>query len=344
MKFQSFENKKIPVIIFLSCLFLTVVSYSLSSLYYDMDSEYLKVSEFGKNHPFEKIRVIAIFGLTVAFKKVMMILCIPILFSVYLFIYKEDADVKLDFKMRKLYFLKKNLFQPSIGSNGNQNVLKKEESPIKEHEIRKTNLNKSVNKFNKLTFMLVYIVSIIYSFIILTYLNTNFTEIEKYQIANEIIGKRTEIINEFLQEKNSSEITFGQKINKMFFPFTQISNFKKNTFIYNLLGSSSKSTITDAEASIIKNYLEKDNEFNLLKNFDLENSPKVFDYFPIGSLISILLILGVLFYGKIRHMLVAFLLMVALLFFSSSLLFYQMNLNKEKAIQLRIKEIQKRYS
>ena len=95
-------EKKISIVIFLVCLFLIILAYSFSELYIILGNEIYKKSGYPGLKGMEVTKMFVFFGIMIPLKKFIAFISFFIFISIYLFLFKNDSQIKKMFLDNKL--------------------------------------------------------------------------------------------------------------------------------------------------------------------------------------------------------------------------------------------------
>ncbi len=180
---------------------------------------------------------------------------------------------------------------------------------------------------------------LLFVFSVILYLNLSFKIIDVYKLKSEILEKSLKETSLYLDE----DVDFSRGYLDSFFkslPFSQIIEYKKQKFIYDLLiyNKSNKQISGDA-----KDILTSINSFNSLKGIiDLTGkNNSEYALYQILGVISVLLIIAII-YVFIKYKKPSFLsyyVFILGIFYITNLGFYSFRLQKEKLIEKTLNEI-----
>lgn len=95
-------EKKISIVIFLVCLFLIILAYSFSEHYIILQGEILKRNDYPMLKGMEATKMFVFFGIMIPLKKFIAFISFFIFISTYLFLFKQDSQIKKMFLDNKL--------------------------------------------------------------------------------------------------------------------------------------------------------------------------------------------------------------------------------------------------
>jgi hypothetical protein len=93
-------DKKTSIVIFLACLFLIILANSFSEEYIILGDEILKKNDYLKG--MEVTKMFVFFGIKIPLKKFIAFISFYIFISIYLFLFKNDSQIKKMFLDNKL--------------------------------------------------------------------------------------------------------------------------------------------------------------------------------------------------------------------------------------------------
>lgn len=172
--------------------------------------------------------------------------------------------------------------------------------------------------------------------ITISYLKTPFNEIDSYKLEAEIADE----IVIYISKYRDVDIDYLKGFINSFsasLPFSQIIEYKKQSFIYNLALYNNEGKQIPID---IKNILVSSNEFYSLKKLNLENSNSKYTFYQFLGLITVLFIItGIYFTIKFKKpdFLNYYIFIIVVLYFTN-LIFFGLVSDKERLIEKTLKE------
>lgn len=179
---------------------------------------------------------------------------------------------------------------------------------------------------------------LLFVFTVMLYLNLPFKIIDVYELKSEILEKSLKETSLYLDEDVDFSRGYLDSFSKSL-PFSQIIEYKKQKFIYDLLIYNKSSKQISGEA---KDILTSINSFNSLKEIIRltgKNNSK-YALYQILGVISVLLIIAII-YVIIKYKkpsILSYYVFILGLFYITNLVFYSSRLQKEKLIEKTLKE------
>lgn len=172
--------------------------------------------------------------------------------------------------------------------------------------------------------------------ITISYLKIPFNEIDSYKLEAEIADE----IVIYISKYRVVDIDYLKGFINSFsasLPFSQIIEYKKQSFIYNLALYNNEGKQIPID---IKNILVSSNEFYSLKKLNLENSNSKYTFYQFLGLITVLFIItGIYFTIKFKKpdFLNYYIFIIVVLYFTN-LIFFGLVSDKERLIEKTLKE------
>lgn len=194
-----------------------------------------------------------------------------------------------------------------------------------------------IEQFKK-QFLKEIITILLFVFTVMLYLNLPFKIIDVYELKSEILEKSLKETSLYLDEDVDFSRGYLNSFSKSL-PFSQIIEYKKQKFIYDLLIYNKSSKQISREA---KDILSSINSFNSLKEIIRLTGKNNSEYalYQILGVISVLLIIAII-YVIIKYKkpsILSYYVFILGLFYITNLVFYSSRLQKEKLIEKTLKE------
>ena len=179
---------------------------------------------------------------------------------------------------------------------------------------------------------------LLFVFTVMLYLNLPFKIIDVYELKSEILEKSLKETSLYLDEDVDFSRGYLDSFSKSL-PFSQIIEYKKQKFIYDLLIYNKSSKQISGEA---KDIVRSINSFNSLKEIIKLTGKNNSEYalYQILGVISVLLIIAII-YVIIKYKkpsILSYYVFILGLFYITNLVFYSSRLQKEKLIENTLKE------
>lgn len=194
-----------------------------------------------------------------------------------------------------------------------------------------------IEQFKK-QFLKEIITILLFVFTVMLYLNLPFKIIDVYELKSEILEKSLKETSLYLDDDVDFSRGYLDSFSKSL-PFSQIIEYKKQKFIYDLLIYNKSSKQISGEA---KDILTSINSFNSLKEIIKLTGKNNSEYalYQILGVISVLLIIAII-YVIIKYKkpsILSYYVFILGLFYITNLVFYSSRLQKEKLIEKTLKE------
>ena len=194
-----------------------------------------------------------------------------------------------------------------------------------------------IEQFKK-QFLKEIITILLFVFTVMLYLNLPFKIIDVYELKSEILEKSLKETSLYLDEDVDFSRGYLNSFSKSL-PFSQIIEYKKQKFIYDLLIYNKSSKQISREA---KDILSSINSFNSLKEIIRLTGKNNSEYalYQILGVISVLLIIAII-YVIIKYKkpsILSYYVFILGLFYITNLVFYSSRKKKKKLIEKTLKE------